>query len=212
MLIFLGAFFCVAAVVAGTLAVVAVRGILDGAPERIAAIQWHSDFSDLLSADRCCRHVLTGEIDTRECPNEFDCRRCSEHPRHAQYNGDRLYHRGHACAQWNGDGSYNVTLDDAARGVIRGPLQLPEVGSVVFVNGTAWKAGDLRVLSPVTGEVIATADGSDGWYLRVRPETGFRTDHLLRGPEVEAWERYEAERVSRLNEDPDAAARLLLNA
>lgn len=211
MLIFLGAFFSVAAIVVGTLVVVLVRGILDRAPQRAAAIQWHSDFSDLSSADRCCRHELTGEVEARQCPNEFDCRRCSEHPRFAHYSGDRLYHRGHACAQSNSDGSYTVTLDEVAGRVIRGQLQLPQVGSRVFVNGTAWKVGDLRVLSPVAGEVVATSDGSNGWYLKVRPDDGFRTDHLLRGPEVEAWRRHEQERLARLNGDGDIPARLLLN-
>ena len=26
-----------------------------------------------------CRHVLTGEFQSRECPNAFDCRHCETH-------------------------------------------------------------------------------------------------------------------------------------
>ena len=49
------------------------------ATARSKTIRWHSDFHDLPAADRVCRHVLTGEFQSRECPHAFDCRECETH-------------------------------------------------------------------------------------------------------------------------------------
>ena len=82
-------------------------------------------------ADRACRHVLTGEFKSRECPHAFDCRECETHAKliadirrrsrrpepTAEIFGmsfplDRLYHRGHTWARPEADGTVTVGLDD----------------------------------------------------------------------------------------------------
>ncbi|HEY1339322.1 MAG TPA: hypothetical protein VGF59_17535, partial [Bryobacteraceae bacterium] len=74
--IFLGAFYTVVVVVATTVLSAAWRSRRDLRAQEAESIRWHSDFHDLLARDRVCRHVLTGELRARECPNAFDCREC----------------------------------------------------------------------------------------------------------------------------------------
>ena len=221
-LIFLGAFFSVAIVIAITLTMAFIRSVRDRAPDREQAIRWHLDFTELPVEDRRCRHELTGEVRGRQCPNEFDCRSCQDHPKfvraqhpvgpmaevelHSVVCGmpvplDRLYHRGHTWAKAEADGTFTIGLDELGSRLVgaAGSLDLPQPGSPVFVNGTAWRVrkddDSFRVLSPVSGEVLASARGEHGWFLKVRPEKGFRTDHLLKGTEVSAWMTKEIERL-----------------
>jgi hypothetical protein len=42
---------------------------------------------------------------------------------------------------------------------------------------------------------MACERGEHGWFLKVRPEKNFQTDHLLHGPEVSAWMTKEVERL-----------------
>jgi len=73
-IIFLGAFYIVLSTLAVTLFAAARRSrraILD---HRVEQIGWHADFHELAPRDRVCRHVLTGEFKSRECPHAFDCR------------------------------------------------------------------------------------------------------------------------------------------
>src|SRR5512141_93129 len=75
--IFMGAFFSVLTVVAATVLFALWRSRQPKQQE--AHLRWHSDFHDLPAQDRVCRHVLTGELRQRECPNAFDCRNCQKH-------------------------------------------------------------------------------------------------------------------------------------
>lgn len=232
-ILFLGAFFAVAIVVAAVFGLALLRAANDRMPQREQAIRWHREFRELLSDDRRCRHELTGEIRQRQCPNEFDCRYCEDHPKFRRVvptmsesdatasNGtaptDRYYHRGHTWAKLESDGTYTVGLDELGEKLI-GPedvLEMPEPGAMLFVNGTAWRVRNGRdsftVLSPIEGEVVETDRDRHSWRLRVRPQTGFRTDHLLRGPEVSAWLANEEKRLHRLAPE-DARARMFLNA
>src|ERR1017187_6959316 len=77
--IFLGAFYTVLVVVATTLLNALWRSHRDLSKGKVEDIRWHSDFHDLSAADRSCRHVLTGEFASRECPHAFDCRQCKTH-------------------------------------------------------------------------------------------------------------------------------------
>jgi glycine cleavage system H lipoate-binding protein len=221
-IIFLGAFFSVAIIIAATLIAALVRSLRDRAPHREQAIRWHRDFSELPEADRRCRHELTGEVHSRQCPNQLDCRSCQDHPKflraqhsvgpmaevelHSVVRGipvplDRFYHRGHTWAKAESDGGYTIGLDELGSRLMGVPdaLDLPRPGAPVFVNGTAWtiwKDGDsYRVLSPVSGEVVEAEAGEQGWFLKVRPEKIFRTDHLLKGAEVTAWMTKEVDRL-----------------
>lgn len=214
--VFLGAVFSVLTVMAVSLSLVFCRGVRDLKPERAEAIRWHTDFSELPAADRRCRHELTGEIAHRQCPNEFDCRHCAKHPEFVRNEPgpmaevevqtivagmpiplDRLYHRGHTWAKQEDDGTYTVGLDEFAARLL-GPdaeLRMPEPGAPVFANGLAFTAAtpddEYRILSPVTGKVIAR----EGGRLRIQPEPEFKTDHLLCGREVHAWMTKELERL-----------------
>jgi hypothetical protein len=222
--IFMGAFYTVLLVVSATFLNAlwrTRRGLSDGKAEDI---RWRSDFHDLSAADRSCRHVLTGEFKSRECPHAFDCRQCETHaklvamhpPVHAaeadaeaeagifgmSFPLDRMYHRGHTWARPEADGTVTVGLDDLGARLLGIPdaVDLPEPGSRVQVNGTAFRIhkreADVRVLSPVDGEVVETGGIDRGFFLRVKPLSGpIDVRHLLRDAEVKPWLMRELERL-----------------
>ena len=222
--IFLGAFYIVLLVVATTLVNAlwrTKRGLSEG---KVEDIRWHSDFHDLSAADRSCRHVLTGEFTSRECPHAFDCRQCETHatlialhpPVHADegeaeaeaeifgmsFPLDRMYHRGHTWARPEADGTVTVGLDDLGVRLLGTPdaVDLPRPGSRVQVSGTAFRIhkreADVRVLSPVDGEVVETGGVDRGFFLRVKPLSGpIDMRHLLRDSEVKPWLMRELERL-----------------
>lgn len=219
-IVFLGAFYIVLVIVVTTLVSAAIRSHRDLQARKVERIRWHSDFHDLPARDRVCRHVLTGEFQSRECPHSFDCRECETHAklieRHSIAAGDqeeeifgmafpldRMYHRGHAWVHREHDGTVTVGLDELGRRLFGKPdhVVLPPQGSQVEVNGTAFRIckrdADVRVLSPVDGEVIETGGADCPWYLKVRPaasdELAFR--HLLRGAEIRPWLMRELERL-----------------
>ena len=79
-------------------------------------------------------------------------------------------------------------------------MDLPQPGAVVHVNGTAFhvrkRDADVRVLSPVDGEVVETGGPERGWYLKVKPLNGeIDMRHLLRGAEIRPWLMREMERL-----------------
>ena len=222
-IIFLGAFYIVLSTLAVTLFAAARRSrraILDHHVEQIG---WHEDFQELLPRDRVCRHVLTGEFKSRECPHAFDCRECETHAkliaRHPlkaveepeedlvgmTFPLDRYYHRGHTWAHPETDGTVTIGLDDLGSRLLAKPdaIELPQAGARVEANGTAFRVrkgdADVRVLSPVDGEVVAAGSPDSGWYLKVRPaatgEAAFR--HLLRGAEIRPWLLREMDRLHR---------------
>jgi len=218
-IVFLGAFYTVLVIVATTVVNALHRSRRDMQTSKVEHIRWHSDFHDLPAQDRVCRHVLTGEFKSGECPNSFDCRECETHAKllqvHPVADGeeeeifgmtfplDRLYHRGHTWARREADGTVTVGLDDLGSRLLGTPddVVLPPAGTRVEVNGTAFRVrkreADVRVLSPVDGEILETGDADRGWYLKVRPaasgELPFR--HLLRGAEVRPWLLREMERL-----------------
>lgn len=219
--LFLGAFYTVLAMVAATLLSAALRARRQLRAGRAAEVRWHSDFHDLPSQDRACRHVLTGEFRHRECPNAFDCRRCEVHDRlianrppqpaaepeedvlGMSFPLDRYYHRGHAWARPEADGTVTVGIDELASRLMGCPdaIETPPPGTRIQVNGPAFRirkrGAGVRVLAPVDGEVIEAGSPACGWLLKVRPaaegEPAFR--HLLRGAEVRPWLMREMERL-----------------
>jgi hypothetical protein len=218
--IFLGAFYTVLVVVATTILNALWRAHRDLSKGKVEDIRWHSDFHDLAAADRSCRHVLTGEFKTRECPHAFDCRECETHsklvalhpPARAaegedeifgmSFPLDRMYHRGHTWARPEADGTVTVGLDDLGARLLGTPdaVELPEPGSRVQANGTAFRVhrreADVRVLSPVDGEVVETGGVDRGFFLRVKPVGGaMDMRHLLRDSEVKPWMMRELERL-----------------
>jgi glycine cleavage system H protein len=220
-IIFLGAFYTVLVVMLTTLANAFWRSRRDMRPEKAEAIRWISDFHDLPSRDRSCRHELTGEVKERKCPHAFDCRVCEAHPKFVAkqspelrlapqepeifglpFPQDRFYHRGHAWARPEADGTVVVGLDELGKRLIGQPdaVELPAPGIHIYANGTAWRVrkrgADVRVLSPVDGEVVATGGPSRDWYLKVKPVDGtLDMRHLLAAHEVKPWVMRELERM-----------------
>lgn len=220
-IVFLGAFYLVLTIVAVTLLRALRRSRRALIEHRVEEIGWHADFHDLPARDRVCRHVLTGEFKSRECPHAFDCRECETHAklieRHPltaiaqpdedifgmRFPLDRYYHRGHTWVHPEADGTVTVGLDELGERLLGTPeaALFPEIGARVVVNGTAFRihkrGADVRVLSPVDGEIVETGGAGRGWYLKVRPaatgELTFR--HLLRGAEIRPWVQREIERL-----------------
>jgi hypothetical protein len=214
---FLGAFYTVLVVVATTVVSAWILSRREAA--NAEAIRWKAGFAELPARDRVCRHELTGEFTHRECPNALDCRRCETHnrivaPRPARaldvpddeiygmsFPLNRLYHRGHTWVERQPDGTVTIGLDDLGQRLIGMPdaVELPAPGTKIRAYGTAWRMSrrnaDVRVLSPVDGEVVATGGSGREWYLKVKPENPFDVRHLLSGDEVKAWIMRELERL-----------------
>jgi hypothetical protein len=113
-----------------------------------------------------------------------------------------MYHRGHTWARPEADGTVTVGLDDLGARLLGTPdgVDLPAPGSRVQTNGTAFRVhkreADVRVLSPVDGEVVETGGVDRGFFLRVKPLDGpIDMRHLLRGGEVKPWLMRELERL-----------------
>jgi len=219
--VFLGAFYLVLMALALTLIAAARRARRAVAAHRVEQVAWDEDFDDLPARERVCRHVLTGELESRECPRFFDCRECEIHARLVgshplrclekpeedlfgmAFPLDRFYHRGHTWVHPETDGTVTVGLDDLGSHLIGKPdaIELPPPGAHLEVNGAAFhvrkRDATVRVLSPIGGEVIATGGPNSDWYLKIRPgaicESAFR--HLLRGPEIKPWILRELERL-----------------
>ena len=216
-IVFMTAFYSVLTIIAGTLIMALVRSRRALVKHQAEDIRWHSDFHDLPASDRICRHVLTGEFTSRECPNAFDCRCCQTHgqliARHPvppadgdeevfgmSFPLDRFYHRGHTWVRLANDGTVEIGLDDLGRRLLGQPdgIELPVPGTMIHVNGEAFRMkkrdADVRILSPVDGEVIETGGPGADWYLKVRP-ANMNFIHLLRQSEVRSWLMREMERL-----------------
>lgn len=220
-IIFLGAFYLVLGAVVATLVAAAIRSSRALRADQAEAIRWHSDFESMPACDRVCRHVLTGEFQDRLCPHAFDCRECETHSKLIEQQPlplvaepeedvfgmafplDRFYHRGHTWARPEPDGTVLVGLDELGARLLGQPdaLQLPQPGDHIHANGAAFHArrrnAEVRVISPVDGEVVETGSAERGWYLRVKP-AGNDTNtfrHLLRGAEIKPWILREMERL-----------------
>jgi glycine cleavage system H lipoate-binding protein len=226
--IFLGAFFTVVTIIGLTVLLSLRRTWRTIRSDQYGSVRWDLEFHDLPETARVCRHVFSGEFDRRTCQNGFDCRSCVTHGQLLEklaaeppavalpvdtfgFNipEDRLYHRGHAWVRKNEQGSFEIGLDDFASRLLGRPdgVALPKAGTHLHVNGNAWsiQKGDatVRILSPLDGIVESTADGSEGWYLKVKPLTPeIDTRHLLRRPEAAGWFAQEFERLQRVFADP----------
>jgi glycine cleavage system H protein len=223
-LIFLGAFYSVFLILAISLAAALRRAVRQLKAGRAEAIRWKEDFPDLPTSSRRCRHEITGEATRRTCPSGFDCRSCREHARFLQRRkdggrtlvraaegesllgfripSDRLYHRGHAWARAEADGTFTVGLDDMAARLLGTPdeIALPAPGSRLVLNGTGFRircgGREVRILSPLDGEVVEQGGAEREWYLRVRPGAeGADLSHLLGGSEIRPWILREMERL-----------------
>jgi glycine cleavage system H lipoate-binding protein len=220
--IFIGAFFTVAAVIGTTVILALMRVIRDFRSQKSESIRWKVDFQDLPVPARACRHQLTGEAAHRTCENGFECGCCSMHPvflqaresaaaAAARQQGsrpfglemprDRMYHRGHTWVRPEADGQFVVGMDDFGARVLgrTDHVELPEKGALLHANGTACKirkgSAAVRILSPLDGEVTETAAPDAGWLFKLKPVKDADTRHLLREDEVRPWILREIERL-----------------
>lgn len=214
--IFLGVFYTALILIAVTVlrSVLRTRRALASGKE--PAIRWRDEFHDLPRRSQSCRHEITGEVADRACPNAFDCRVCKDHHKYAPAGPasaseinvlgvtiplDRHYHRGHTWVHGERDGTFTIGLDGLASRIIGPALkpELPPVGTRLELNAPGWtmKLEDesVRVLAPLDGLVVETADGSAGWLLRIQMHSDALITHLLSGAEVEAWMNKEVERL-----------------
>ncbi len=217
-IIFLGLFFAVAATILTTVASAAWRSARDIREDRAAGLCWKSDFAELPVHDRRCRHELAGRVISRTCDNAFNCGSCGKYAQFAvlpargdsnpsglNYPDDRLYSRDHTWVKVEPGGTVSIGLDDFAQHVLGTPdsITLPEIGSEIELNGTAWQMKKhkqkIRVRAPIEGTVIAKGTQQDDWILKIQPRRDVKdpltTRHLLRGPEVRGWIVREMERL-----------------
>ena len=209
-LIFLGVFFTVAVIIVSTVTLAALRSWRDMRNGKEEMIRWEEDFHDMPIALRTCRHVFTGELQQRTCPNGFDCRRCELHPELIRgqvdpSENDRLFHRGHTWVRKDDDGSYLIGLDEFGKKVFGNPesITLPKPGTSLRVNGKAWSmhrnGRDIRILSPLDGVVLELGGNENDWLLKISVAGGKAvTTHLLTEREAHAWQLREFERLQLL--------------
>jgi len=230
-IIFLSLFFAVVLTIVATVISAALRTTHDFRNHRANDLCWHADFAELPVADRRCRHELAGRVISRTCDNDFDCRHCEKYSGFAvlparglthdlglHYSDDRFYHRGHTWVKPEDDGTVTIGLDEFADHVLGRPdtWKLPEVGSEIELNQTAWRmkknGQEISVRAPLEGTVIAVGGPKERWYLKLRPRLDVRDPktlrHLLRGPEVYGWLSREIERLQLQLRAPDAAPTL----
>jgi glycine cleavage system H lipoate-binding protein len=216
--IFLFLFFAVVLTIVATVVSAAWRTAHDFRTNQAIEVCWRSDFAALPESDRRCRHELAGRVISRTCDNAFDCRHCSKYSQFAvlpatglapdlglNYSADRFYHRGHTWVKPANDGTLTVGLDELADRLIGKPdsIQMPEVGSELEINQTAWRmqknGKEIAVRAPLEGTVIGVGGAKEGWYLKIRPRLDpahpATLRHLLRGPEVHGWLLRELERL-----------------
>jgi hypothetical protein len=220
-LIFLGIFFTVVLVILTTVLIALFRMNRAIKALKTDAIRWHSDFHDLPASDRACRHQLTGEFKRRDCEIGFECGHCATHSKWVaqhpvaaaddveiagmEFPADRMYHRGHTWLRQEEDGTVTVGLDQLGCRLFGRPdkVDFPTVGARLTTNGPGWtmrRSGvDVRVLSPVDGEVIETGGPDSGFYVKLKPMAErMETAHLLRGTEVRPWVTRELDRLQML--------------
>jgi glycine cleavage system H lipoate-binding protein len=142
---------------------------------------WRENFSDLDARQRQCRHMLSGRVDYKICPNAFECHHCEfdqliENEVTAMdplspvtltnvsgYSmaGGYYYHRGHSWAMIDYGARIRVGVDDFATRLF-GPkkkLELPSLGERVVQNEIGWiikrDGKQAEMLSPIEGVVTA---------------------------------------------------------
>jgi len=216
--LFLSLFFAVALTILTTVASAVWRTVRDFRSHRAIELCWKEDFADLPASDRRCRHELAGRVISRTCDHNFDCRSCEKYSKFAvlpatglapslglNYPADRFYHRGHTWVKAEEDGTVTIGLDDLAEHLIgdADSIKLPELGSELDINQTAWRIeknrNEIRVRAPLEGTVIAVGGPKEGWFLKMRPRWDVHDPmtlrHLLRGREVGGWLSKEMERL-----------------
>ena len=142
---------------------------------------WREHFNGLDARQRQCRHMLSGRVNYKVCPNAFECHQCEfdqliENELTAldplspvtvmnvsgySMAGGYYYHRGHSWAMIDYGARIRVGVDDFVTRLF-GPnkkLELPSLGDKVVQNETGWMLKrdnhQAEMLSPIEGVVTA---------------------------------------------------------
>ena len=142
---------------------------------------WRALFNELDASQRMCRHMLSGRVEYKICPNAFECHKCEfdelidsevtaldpiSPVTLTNASGYTLaqghyYHRGHSWAMIDYGARIRVGLDDFVTRLF-GPnkrLELPSLGDEVVQNETGWVLTRdnhrAEMLSPIQGVVTA---------------------------------------------------------
>ncbi|MFC1886195.1 glycine cleavage system protein H [Thermodesulfobacteriota bacterium] len=158
----------------------AIAGV--AGPEKFTQT-WAEKMMLLPASRRKCRYMITGEVDSKICPNAYECGSCS----FDQMMQDRMrmqalpvnaksreggfdlaedfyYHKGHTWAKPEYGGRIRVGLDDFAQKLVGklGAVELPGIGEQVKQDETGFQVrrnGDsAKLLSPVDGIVVGLND------------------------------------------------------
>ena len=133
-ILFLSIFFAVVVVILATVLCSMLRTARVLRTHPAAELCWKSDFAELPTSERRCRHELAGRVASRICDMAFDCRECRNYEKFASlpasypvndlgliYPPERYYHRGHTWVEPTEDGNLTVGLDDLAVHLIGNP-------------------------------------------------------------------------------------------
>jgi glycine cleavage system H lipoate-binding protein len=142
---------------------------------------WREHFNALDASQRQCRHMLSGRVEYKICPNAFECHKCEYDELienevialdpispvtlvnvsgYAMAAG-HYYHRGHSWAMIDYGARIRVGVDDFVNKLF-GPnkkLELPSLGDELVQNETGWiltrDGHRAEMLSPIQGVVTA---------------------------------------------------------
>jgi hypothetical protein len=211
-------FFMIAfATVAGFAVWAAVRARHDRKSGRAGELRWHETFSMLPAERRVCRHELGVAEHPRLCDNGFDCARCARHrefdPSPATnatsvhglpVHPDEYYGRGHAALRVVEGNVVEVFPDAFAQLLLRECRLRPRAtdGAHLALGDAAFHVetpgGPLRILSPVTGDVVGTEVRDRVPVVKIRLDRPLEEQRqLLHGSEAALWLERELRTVER---------------
>lgn len=217
--IFFGLFYLVLVIIGVSLSVAFIKSVLSR--RRAKEIERHEVFHDMAPSRLKCRYQIAGVLPDQTCHHEFDCTSCPVHeprrgepvvfapdpkdgadPLGCELQDDLKYHRGHTWVRNEADGTVTVGLSDLANRVLGYPDQvvLPTVGTKLIQCGNAFTImkckTDIRILSPIAGEVVETGNGEKGWWLKIKPAVASpNLEHLYDGDLAKAWSKSELDMV-----------------
>ena len=210
------------AVIAASIALSLFRAARDFRARRAEAICWQATFPDLPARERVCRHEFTGEFPAPHLrprlrlPRMPDARRARRRgipaaaateatdvsrPRLPRSTASIIAATPGPIPSRTATSPWGWTRSGARLVADPEAVELPAVGSHIQTNGAAWhvrkRGANVRILSPLDGEVVATGGPRDpAGILKVKPDGGrFDARHLLRGAEIRPWITREMERL-----------------
>ena len=159
-----------------------LAGKVEASPDKFTQT-WAEKMMQLPASKRKCRYMITGEVDSKICPNAYECGSCSFDQMmqermqmqvltvsaRSQEGGfdlaeDFYYHEGHTWAKPEYGGRIRVGLDDFAQKLLGrlSAVELPDIGAPVKQDEagfTVRRNGDsAQLLSPIDGIVVGRND------------------------------------------------------